>query len=153
LPPGFQPISGVSGLIIAARRACSGGRKLRQLRIMGHGSIDFFTVGLEQIWLQKLQDSSGNPTDMGRELARLKDFLDPAASLVILDCCLCGQAESLLKLLSDMWGGVAVRGYRNYQLWERDAVQIGEGVYTECTETVCHYGVEVLRVEKSAAKE
>jgi hypothetical protein len=150
LGPGFQPISGVSGLIIAARRACRGGRKLRQLRIMGHGSYTFFTVGHDQVWLSKLQESNGTLKPMGRELSQLKDFLDPAVSLVILDCCLCGQAEDLLKMLSGLWGGVAVRGYRDWQVWEHDAVQFGQGVYTECTETACQLGIEVMSVEKSA---
>lgn len=150
LPQRFQPISGVSGLIIAARRACSDGRKLRLLRIMGHGSVDFATIGKEQVWLEKLINDQGQLTEMGKELKKLADYLDPKSSIVILDHCLCGQAENFLRFLSELWGGVAVRAYRDYQYWETGSIQIGKGVYTQCVNKQCEYGIEVYQIEKQA---
>ena len=151
LPPSFQPISGISGLIIAARRACAGGKKLRQLRIMGHGSESHMRIGLDQVWLSKLIDANGQKTAMARELESLKAWLDPRVSLVILDHCLCGQAQTFLTTLSDLWGGVAVRGYIDNQTWEHSKVQVGEGTYRECRGGTCHEGVEHYEVEEQAA--
>jgi hypothetical protein len=142
LPPSFQPISGVSGLVIAVRRACAGGKKLRQLRIMGHGSAAHVSIGAEQVWTSKLIDNQARKTDMARELEKLQPFLDPDKSLVILDHCLCGQDARFLGVMSDLMGGVAVRGYEDYQKWERGEVQIGVGVYRQCKGGTCHEGIE-----------
>src|SRR5262249_50425733 len=82
LPDEFQPISGVSGLIIAARRAAAGGRKIRQLRIMGHGHRGMVRIGAELVQVEYLADPN---SALVKELARLAEFLDVERSVVILD--------------------------------------------------------------------
>jgi len=155
LPPSFQPISGVSGLVIAVRRACPSGKdgkptlKLRQLRIMGHGLSDFAFIGSEQVWADLLVDpSTGRPTTMGKELAQIKEYLDPDVSLVVMDHCFVGRDARFMKVLSRLLGGVRVRGYTGLQTWQTDKIQVGEGIFRECKGDVCHEGVEQLEMSE-----
>jgi len=144
LPDEFQPISGVSGLIIAARRASAGGRKIRQLRIMGHGHRGIVRIGSELVQVADLADRNST---LVTELAKLKEYLDVEISVVILDHCLAGSSKELLTRLSEIWGGVAVRGFLDYQVWEHDRVQVGQGPYQQCRGNECRLGVETVRIE------
>jgi hypothetical protein len=158
LPPQFQPISGVSGLLIAARRACAGGLKLRQLRIMGHGHDDHFMIGHDAIYYKPspdlwgdyktLLDDQGRATEAHGELKKLAEHLDPSFSLVVIDCCLFGQNKDFVAYLSELWGGVAVRAYQDFQYWESEDMQIGHSSFMQCARTACHRGIEVLKMEK-----
>lgn len=148
LPDEFQPISGVSGLIIAARRAAAGGRKIRQLRIMGHGHRGMVRIGAELVQVEYLADPN---SALVKELARLAEFLDVERSVVILDHCLAGNSKELLVRLSEIWGGVAVRGFFDYQTWEHDRVQVGQGKYQQCRGSECQLGVETVRVEAATS--
>ena len=53
----------------------------------------------------------------------------------------------LLVGLSQVWGGVAVRGFFDYQVWEHDRVQVGQGTYQQCRGNACNLGVEMVRIE------
>ena len=80
----------MSGLIIAARRAAAGGRKIRQLRVMGHGARGIVRIGSELVQVADLAD--GNAA-LVKELAKLKEYLDVKRSVVILDHCLAGNSK------------------------------------------------------------
>lgn len=124
---------------------CRGGGRIFHLRIMGHGTTGSFRIGNDYIDLSVLANADGTLTPVGEQLKDLRDCIDPARSLVIIDACLCGQGQDLLMLLSDLWGGVAVRGYRDYQYWEAGRQQIGHGLYSECSATECKIGIEIFR--------
>lgn len=152
LSTNFVLVDGWMDLLAKARLACAGGKKIRYLRIMGHGNSGGFRVGQESRadgWigrstLYENADINGNTTSLYHELAKLKDFLDVKKSVVILDHCHTGEGTGPLIRYSTILGGVSVRAFIGAQVWENDDVQFGQGLYRQCAGHQCHVGVELV---------
>ena len=139
-------ISSVSGLLIAARRACKGRLKIRELRIFGHGNPGGFWIGSDWISLSYLfgknrRDEESARTALYHELAKLKDYLSPENSIVIIDSCEVGQSagQELPKALSRMWGNVTVRAYVEKQGYEAEDPQQEHGPAVVCKGDDCEF--------------
>lgn len=149
----FIYIDGMSALLNAVRKACSGGKKVRYLRIMGHGSAGGFRIGREETadgWIGRSVlyeggDVKGKKTTLCKDFESLKEFLDVEKSVVILDHCQTGSHESALIRFSTILGGISVRAFIDYQYWEHSDIQFGQGVYRQCAGNECHFGVELVR--------
>lgn len=146
----FIEIVSMADLLHKVQQACTGGKKIRYLRIMGHGSTASFRVGYQdmngsvgQSTLFSMTDKK--PTPLYREFEKLKSFLDVNQSVVILDHCNTGTHEAVLIRFSNILGGVNVRGFIDFQYWERSDVQYGQGMCRQCAGHQCHTGVELTR--------
>ncbi len=149
----FIYIDGMSSLLNEVRKACSGGKRIRNLRIMGHGSIGGFRIGRDETvdsWVGRAElyeggDLQGKKTALYRDFESLKEFFDAEKSVVILDHCQTGASENALIRFSTILGGVNVRAFLDYQYWEHSDVQFGQGVYRQCAGKECHLGVELVQ--------
>jgi len=144
LPDTIKPITGIADLLVIVAGACSGGKRLRQLRIMGHGAPGQIRIGtFDVVYYSSLYDpSTKQKTKQAQTLETLKQWLDPEVSLVILDHCNTGESDKFLVALSDLWGGVAVRAFRHFQGWEHGEIQVGNGPFRQCKGNTCHFGFE-----------
>lgn len=148
----FVLVDGWFDLLFKVQRACAGGKKIRYLRIMGHGNNGGFRVGQESRadgWIGRstLYENgaiNGNTTPLYQDFAKLKDFLDVSQSVVILDHCNTGEGTDPLIRYSTILGGINVRAFIEMQVWEKGDVQFGQGLYRQCAGNRCHVGVELV---------
>ena len=83
------------------------------LRIGGHGNTDRFRLGNTLISNAPLNDNGTLITsvfinDLKPWLKEIIPYFKPGSSYVVLDTCLVGQNDDLLKNLSDAFGGTPV---------------------------------------------
>lgn len=148
----FVLVDGWADVLVKVRRACAGGKKIRCLRIMGHGHSGGFRVGqrsrpdgwIGRSSLYENADVTGKTTPLHNDFASLKQFLDIDKSVVILDHCNTGEGSGTLIRFSKILGGVNVRGFIEKQVWEDSDAQFGQGLYRQCAGDQCHVGVEVV---------
>jgi len=144
LPDSIKPIRTVRDLLQVVERVCHGGKRLRQLRVMGHGNVGQARFGdSDLVTASSLHDPiTKQKTQLAETLEKLNEWLDPNISIVILDHCLTGLSDKFLVTLSDLWGGVAVRAFTYYQGWEAGEIQVGTGPFRQCKGNACHSGYE-----------
>ena len=119
-------ISSVRDLVAQVGKACKGGDKVRELRIVGHGTEYGQFIGGD--WV-----GDANVHAFAVHWATLKTYFDPSCGLVTLGGCKVGQAELLLVKMSH-YLGVPVRGFRTYQ---NPAIPGDEGGETRCIYYSC----------------
>lgn len=144
LPSNIRPITSIAELLLIVAGVCSGGKRLRQLRIMGHGAPGQIRIGTYDIvYGSSLHDPvTKQKTKQAETLEVLKQWLDPDVSLVILDHCNAGEIDEFLVTLSNLWGGVAVRAFHHFQGWEHGEIQVGNGPFRQCKGGTCRWGFE-----------
>lgn len=144
LPDSLKPIRSIRELLQVVESVCHGGKRLRELRIMGHGNTTQARFGTSDLVSPStLYDlDTKQKTQQAETLEGLKQWLDPNVSIVILDHCLAGSSEKLLITLSNLWGGVTVRAFTYYQAWEEGEIQVGTGPFRQCKGDACHSGYE-----------
>jgi hypothetical protein len=121
LTVGDVPVAGVHDMVTQIGKKCAGGDKIRELRIVGHGTPDGQYVGSDWINSQTVDWHGGS-------WAGLKPLFDPSKGLVTLGACQVGQASLLLVKLSN-YLGVPVRGFRTFQ---NPIIPGDEGGETKC---------------------
>lgn len=144
LPDSIKPINSIRELLQMVEKACFGGKRLRQLRIMGHGNVAQARFGNDVVYTSLIQyrTADGKQSPLVESLEELKHWLDPDVSLVTLDHCRTGLGDEFLIALSHLWGGVAVRAFTYYQAWEAGEIQVGYGPFRQCKGDTCRSGYE-----------
>jgi hypothetical protein len=126
LTVGELDIGSVRDLAAQVSKLCSGGDRVRELRIVGHGNETGQYVGGD--WLCDLNVHAFAP-----HWALLKKCFDPTCGSVTFGGCKVGQAELLMVKLSHHLG-VPVRGFRTFQ---NPIIPGDEGGETRCVYFGC----------------
>src|SRR4051794_17333102 len=91
--PEILEVPSIAGLMTEVRRVCKARLKIRDLRIMGHGNTGGLRIGSEWVSLRTLFGDAGDPTNARSrttqyfQLEKLREFLSPEKSRVVLDHC------------------------------------------------------------------
>jgi hypothetical protein len=106
---GEKDVKSVKGLVKLVKQLCdTKGKKVRRLRISGHGNSSGAYVGADWISLKTLPKHEP-------DLKKLKPYFVAPTSRVIFDACQTGADVRLLTRLSQLWGGIRVTGFFDNQ--------------------------------------
>ncbi len=134
-------ITGVRDLVRQVGKECAGGDKVRELRIVGHGSEYGQYIGRD--WI-----ADSNVHMFAMHWATLRSYFDPSSGLVTLGGCKVGQAELLLVKLTH-YLGVPVRAFRTFQ---NPIIPGDEGGETRCSYYSCARTTKNYTVYDEASK-
>jgi len=134
-------ITGVRDLVRQVGKECAGGDKVRELRIVGHGSENGQYFGRD--WIDDISVDA-----YAMEWLTLKSYFDRSVGLLTLGGCKVGQAELLLVKLSH-YLGVPARGFRTFQ---NPIIPGDEGGETRCTYYGCERTTKDYTVYDEASK-
>jgi hypothetical protein len=132
--PGVRVVQGEEDFIRVVAAVCQGGtKKLRRLRIGGHGNPEGFYIGHNWISTKSVNGKYG-------PLLLLLNFsLVPGVSVVTIDACCTGLDRKLLIRLSRLWGGVRVKAFFDAQTSEPTG-SVDNGPYRSCEGDRCGVG-------------
>lgn len=123
-------IQNVADLVGEVKRKCGQDGYLRVLRIGGHGTSGSFRLG-------KFSYSVANIEELSAWLEDLHPYVVPGKTLVQLDHCDVGHAETLMKRLAVLMGGISVMGPRSSQYTNGGAPAYEGEKATICTGRTC----------------